>query len=49
MEKNEDLIRHLSEDDPQQLKQVIEMLIAKSRILVHNLEQTYEKLEQSEA
>jgi hypothetical protein len=44
----EALFSNLSEADPKQLRQVVDVLIGKSRILIHNLESTWEKLEQSE-
>lgn len=46
---SEQLFAHLSEADPKQLRQVIDVLINKSRLLIHNLEETWEKLEQAEA
>ena len=47
-EAGEDLFKQLSENDPRQLKQVIEALIARSRLLIQNLEETWQKLEQAE-
>jgi hypothetical protein len=37
-QETEHLFRQFSEQDPKQLKQVIEALIAKSRVLISNLE-----------
>jgi hypothetical protein len=45
---SEALFANLSEANPKQLRQVIDVLINKSRVLIHNLEETWEKLEQSE-
>lgn len=46
-EDTNDLFKNLSENDPKQLKQVIETLIGKSRVLIQNLEETWQKLEQT--
>lgn len=40
----ETLFSNLSEADPKQLRAVIEVLITKSRVLIHSLEETWQKL-----
>ena len=44
----EHLFSSLSERDPKQLKQVIEILINKSKLLVQTLEETCERLDQTQ-
>ena len=48
-QEQENLFSQFSQSDPKQLKQVIEALIAKSKFLIQNLEDTWEKLEQAES
>lgn len=46
-EDSQQFFQEFSENDPKQLRQVIELLITKSRVLIQNLEETWEKLEQT--
>jgi len=41
MEESKLLLQDFSESDPKQLRQVIEALIGKSRVLLSNLEETW--------
>ena len=48
MEPTEDLLKQFNDKDPEQLKKVIATLIHKSRILLTNLEETCDKLDESQ-
>lgn len=48
MQNSEDLLSNLSEDDPQQLRQVVQMLMAKTRLLLDNLDATCDHLQQAQ-
>lgn len=49
MDESKLFLQDFSETDPKQLRQVIEALIGKSRVLLQNLEETWEKLEEVES